>query len=304
MKNKKYLKSLKALLLSVAITFSGCIPVSLPTNNAIVAEAAEKIRLNKTNLTLRVSSFHDETYQLKITGTNKKAKWSINNKNVAAVSQKGRVTAKHAGKAVITAKVGGKELKCRLTVKKVSIIYDDSFNDQIDTDNDFNNTYDDIISNENSAYDKLYQAVMNSSLINADGNHFIEYPYNDLTFKIIYNNYDNQFEFIGADNDTGTSTTIFINRQGSEKALIDFSYTADDADINCHGTAYLTLHSYTENTILDFAFDTGNYLFADSYQKLANTDVILCLLGCQKLLQKNTDLSLYDLGFLRFQNTK
>lgn len=44
--------------------------------------------------------------------------WSSNNKKVATVSRKGVVTGKKAGTATITAKVGKKTYKCKVTVKK------------------------------------------------------------------------------------------------------------------------------------------------------------------------------------------
>ena len=50
-------------------------------------------------------------------GTSKKVTWSSSNKKVAAVSTKGKVTAKKKGTAIITAKVSGKKYKCKITVK-------------------------------------------------------------------------------------------------------------------------------------------------------------------------------------------
>lgn len=61
------------------------------------------------------------TYSLKITGTNAKVVWSSSNKAVAKVSPKGIVTAKKAGTAVITAKIGTTKKICKITVKKENI---------------------------------------------------------------------------------------------------------------------------------------------------------------------------------------
>ena len=80
--------------------------------NPVTVEAAT-IKLNKTKITLDVG----DTYQLKLTGTNKKIIWSSSKKSVATVSSKGKVTAKKAGKATITAKVGSKKYTCKVTVK-------------------------------------------------------------------------------------------------------------------------------------------------------------------------------------------
>ena len=72
------------------------------------------IKLNKKKLTLRVG----KTYKLKVKGTSKTVKWSSSNKKIAKVSSSGLVKAKKVGKATITAKVAGKTLKCKVTVKK------------------------------------------------------------------------------------------------------------------------------------------------------------------------------------------
>lgn len=75
---------------------------------------AAKVRLNMTKKVLTVG----KTVTLKVKGTKKKVKWSSSNKKVASVSSKGKVKAKKAGKATITAKVGKKKYKCKITVKK------------------------------------------------------------------------------------------------------------------------------------------------------------------------------------------
>ena len=78
------------------------------------AEAASKVKINKTKTTIYVG----KTETLKISGTNKTVKWTTSNKNVATVSRKGKVTAKKTGTATITAKVSGKKYNCKVTVKK------------------------------------------------------------------------------------------------------------------------------------------------------------------------------------------
>ena len=64
-----------------------------------------------------------QTFNLKVNGATKKVKWSTSNKKIAAVNQKGKITAKKPGTATITAKVNGKTLKCKVTVKKNQITY-------------------------------------------------------------------------------------------------------------------------------------------------------------------------------------
>ncbi|MDO5155784.1 MAG: expansin EXLX1 family cellulose-binding protein [Eubacteriales bacterium] len=79
--------------------------------------AATKVRLNKTKVTLAVG----KKVTLKMKGTKKKVKWSSSNKKVATVSSKGAVRAKKEGKATVTAKVGTKKYKCKVNVKKAYV---------------------------------------------------------------------------------------------------------------------------------------------------------------------------------------
>lgn len=71
-----------------------------------------KAGMNVTKKNVKVGS----TFTLKVLGNSKKVKWSTSKKSVATVSAKGKVKAVAAGKATITAKVGGKKYKCTVTV--------------------------------------------------------------------------------------------------------------------------------------------------------------------------------------------
>lgn len=79
---------------------------------AAVPVSAASLKLSKKSATLKTG----QSITLQIKGSKKKAKWTTSNKTVAAVSQKGKVTAKKAGKATITAKIGSKKLTCKVTV--------------------------------------------------------------------------------------------------------------------------------------------------------------------------------------------
>lgn len=92
------------LVLSLVMPFMGTIP----------AEAKKKLSLNRKKVTLYVG----KSYRLKVKGTKKSVRWKTNKKKVATVTKKGKVTAKKAGTAKITARVAGKKLVCRVVVKK------------------------------------------------------------------------------------------------------------------------------------------------------------------------------------------
>ena len=86
--------------------------------NPVKPIRVSKVTLNKKSLTLGVK----ETFSLKATvkpsnATNRKLTWISDKPKTVAVSKSGKVTAKKAGKATITAKADGKTAKCTITVK-------------------------------------------------------------------------------------------------------------------------------------------------------------------------------------------
>lgn len=106
---KKWLLSLVAAIV-LAVSLPGFIPGA---DNAAVAEAAAKVRLNKTKATL----LKGQSLQLKMRGTRSKVTWRTSRKSVATVSRKGKVTAKKKGSATITAIVRGKRYRAKITVE-------------------------------------------------------------------------------------------------------------------------------------------------------------------------------------------
>lgn len=94
------------LLLTMLIALG--VAAFMPVN----AEAAGKVKLNKTKVLLEVG----QQYQLNVKNTTKKVKWSTSDKKTAQVSSTGVITAKKVGAAKITAKVNGKKYTCKVTV--------------------------------------------------------------------------------------------------------------------------------------------------------------------------------------------
>ena len=101
-------KKLIMFLLTLCIIAIGIV---LPSS--ITAKAA-KVKLNKESVTIAKS----KSITLKLKGTKKKVKWSTNNKKVATVTQKGKVTGKKVGTAKIVARVGKKKYVCKVQVVK------------------------------------------------------------------------------------------------------------------------------------------------------------------------------------------
>lgn len=75
------------------------------------AQAATRTRLNYTSVKIA----QGKSRQIKVLGRRgRKVTWTSNNPNVATV-KRGKITALKGGKATITAKIGSKRLKCRVT---------------------------------------------------------------------------------------------------------------------------------------------------------------------------------------------
>ena len=75
--------------------------------------ANSKSKLNKTSITMYTGT----KVKLKLKGTKKKCKWSVNKPQIISVSQKGIVKAKKKGKAKVIAKIKKKKYICKVTVK-------------------------------------------------------------------------------------------------------------------------------------------------------------------------------------------
>lgn len=120
---RKLKKLLSATLLALSIVASN-VPIQNIFGANEVVQAAS-VKLSKSSLTLYVG----KSSTLKVTGTKSKVKWSSSNKNIATVTSKGKVTAKMAGAATISANVGKKTLKCKITVKENinKLVYEDSY---------------------------------------------------------------------------------------------------------------------------------------------------------------------------------
>lgn len=107
----KTMPRVMALLLTFGMV--GTSIVSMPVD----AEAAAKVKLSATKQTMYVGG----SFDLKVKNPKgKKATYKTDNKKVATVNKKGKVTAKSVGNATITVTVKGikKAAKCKVTVKE------------------------------------------------------------------------------------------------------------------------------------------------------------------------------------------
>lgn len=92
------------------------------TVNGQTTVPVASVELNQTTLELIAGKEATLTATVKPDdATNKTVTWSSNNETVATVDNNGKVTAKAAGEAIITAKVGDKQATCTVTVTKADV---------------------------------------------------------------------------------------------------------------------------------------------------------------------------------------
>lgn len=107
------MKSMKRILYSLVLAMILAVvsPSLLPLPGVITQ--VEAATISKKSVTL----IKGQSTTLKVKGTKKKAKWTTSDKSIASVSQKGKVVAKKAGTATITATIGTQKYTCQVTVQ-------------------------------------------------------------------------------------------------------------------------------------------------------------------------------------------
>ena len=97
-------KMMKKAMVTMMMVFAAMLLMVAPV------QAASKTKTTKVTM----KAGQSKTLRIKTSG---KVKWSSNNKAVATVNKKGKVVARRAGKAKITAKYGKKKAVFVVTVK-------------------------------------------------------------------------------------------------------------------------------------------------------------------------------------------
>ncbi len=113
-KNKKLLHAAIAVLILVSVLITSMIPSS-------EAQAAPSFGFVILNTYSKVMNIGEECYLAAITSTGKKPSFSSNNSKVASVNTYGKITAKKAGTAKITAKIKNGEATCTICVEATKI---------------------------------------------------------------------------------------------------------------------------------------------------------------------------------------
>ena len=114
------MKKKLSLFLILAMLAALCIPLEPSGSSGVCrtipffsmqAEAAS-IRLSASSIVVPVGM----RGQLSVSGTSKSVTWCSSDTSIAAVTSSGTVTGKKTGSAIITAKISGQSLKCKVLV--------------------------------------------------------------------------------------------------------------------------------------------------------------------------------------------
>lgn len=106
---KKICKTLVSILITVTLLSAVFVPV--------FQVGAASLTLNKTSILLVVGG----SYKLKFNKNVKSVKWTVSDKRIATVSQNGVVKGIGKGSAVVSAKIGSKAYKCKVSVEAPKI---------------------------------------------------------------------------------------------------------------------------------------------------------------------------------------
>lgn len=112
MSHKRIYRAALAVICMVSMLFiTDC-------NTNAYASGYEYVLLTQYSKTMKIG---DEFYLTAVTSTGKKPKFSSSDSTVASVNTYGKITAKKAGTATITAKIANGEASCKVTVAKTVI---------------------------------------------------------------------------------------------------------------------------------------------------------------------------------------
>ena len=100
---------MKKIIIRMLMLLAVTAGVFLISGSTAVSAAA---KLNKTEVTIEIG----ERQKVKVKGTTKTVKWKSSDKTIATVTKRGNIDAKAKGECIVTATVGKKKLKCKVTV--------------------------------------------------------------------------------------------------------------------------------------------------------------------------------------------
>ena len=227
------------------------------------ASKKAKPKLNKTKISVKTG----KTYTLKVNGTTRMPKWKSSNKKVATVSKTGKVTAKKAGTAKITATIG----KTRLTYTK--------------------------------NYTKVKKYLNKKGKVDSDGTRYIEKKIDAHTTAILgydpkTNKLDIGLAIIDKKADVSSAVDVLVNCSKSATAEAISAIFGDGNET--YATAKFNANSYTGKKDVTFRKLSGSKA-PKSIQKASNATLQAAIAGANYILSSKLHMTVKDLGFTAYQ---
>lgn len=241
------------------------------------ASKKAKPKLNKTKISVKTG----KTYTLKVHGTTRMPKWKSSNKKVATVSKTGKVTAKKAGTAKITATIGKTRLTCTVNVKKAST----------------------GSSKYTKNYTKVKKYLNKKGKVDSDGTRYIEKKIDAHTTAILgydpkTNKLDIGLAIIDKKADVSSAVDVLVNCSKSATAEAISAIFGDGNET--YATAKFNANSYTGKKDVTFRKLSGSKA-PKSIQKASNATLQAAIAGANYILSSKLHMTVKDLGFTAYQ---
>ena len=231
------------------------------------------LKLNSSRITLNPG----KSYTLKVNGTKLAPAWKSSNSKIAAVNKKGRITAKKAGTAKITATLGGKKFVCTVTVKKASA----SSNKTVQN------------------YTKVKNYLNKNGGYSEDGSRYIEMAIDaDTTAVLSYDPKENKLDMgltLRIEEENIVSIVdVVVNCAKPDTAKVYSGIFSGGVEL--YTTANMKPSTYTGKQNITF-YNTSGSKANTEIQEAANATLQAAMAGTEYILRSKLNMSLKTLGF-------
>jgi len=231
------------------------------------------LKLNSSRITLNPG----KSYTLKVNGTKLTPAWRSSNSKIVTVNKKGRITAKKAGTAKITATLGGKKFVCTVTVKKASA----SSNKTVQN------------------YTKVKNYLNKNGRYSEDGSRYIEMAIDaDTTAVLSYDPKENKLDIgltLRVEEENIVSTVdVVVNCAKPDTAKIYSGIFSGGVEL--YTTANMKPSTYTCKQNITFYNASGSKANTE-IQEAANATLQAAMAGTEYILRSKLNMSLKTLGF-------
>ena len=231
------------------------------------------LKLNSSRITLNPG----KSYTLKVNGTKLTPAWRSSNSKIVTVNKKGRITAKKAGTAKITATLGGKKFVCTVTVKKASA----SSNKTVQN------------------YTKVKNYINKNGRYSEDGSRYIEMSIDaDTTAVLSYDPKGNKLDMgltLRVEEENIVSIVdVVVNCAKPDTAKVYSGIFSGGVEL--YTTANMKPSTYTGKQNITF-YNTSGSKANTEIQEAANATLQATMAGTEYILRSKLNMSLKTLGF-------